>query len=67
MSEDRTITTTLRIPKTKNDYLRQKADEIGVSQNSLILMLLDIGVRAYEQFGYSSPEDGDSSIRRLMR
>ena len=67
MTEEKTITTTLRIPKEKNVYLRQKADEIGVSQNSLILMLLDIGIRAYELLSYSPSEEASSDMRRLIR
>lgn len=43
------IATSLRIPEARNAYLKRKAKEIGVSQNALIMMLLDIGIRCYEE------------------
>lgn len=62
-----TVTTTLRIPEKRNGYLKQKSTEIGISQNALILMLLDIGIKCYERIGYSDSEVGDSDIPDLMR
>ena len=58
MERDKTITLTLRMPESTNAYLREKAREIGVSQNALILMLMNIGIKVYERSG-SSASDGD--------
>ena len=35
----------LRVNESMNDRLEKKASEIGVSKNSLILMLLDMGFK----------------------
>ena len=66
-SEDRLIATSLRIPETRNTYLKRKAKEIGVSQNSLIMMLLDIGIRCYEQLGQGSSGVTGSDILETIR
>ena len=67
-SSSPSVTTTLRIPEERNAYLKQKASEIGVSQNALILMLLDIGIKCYENnLSYSSAEGVGSTMRDLIR
>lgn len=43
MKDDK-IQTGLRIPQKRYDELSLLADEIGVSLNSLILMLVDLGL-----------------------
>lgn len=43
-----TITTSLRVPEAKNDYIKEKAQEIGISQNAFMMVLLDLGIKTYE-------------------
>ena len=43
--EQTTIQIGLRVNESMNDRLEKKASEIGVSKNSLILMLLDMGFK----------------------
>jgi len=38
---------TIRIPYETNDGIRKMAKEIGCSYNSLILVLIDLGIRSY--------------------
>ena len=38
----------LRVPSVINEKLQKKADEIGVSKNDVILMLINIGLTACE-------------------
>lgn len=40
----------LRVPVRVHHALKQKAQEIGVSQNDLILTLIEIGFNAWERF-----------------
>jgi hypothetical protein len=40
--------TGLRMSPELSNKLKVKAQEIGVSKNALLLILLDIGMRAYE-------------------
>lgn len=46
--EQTTIATSLRIPEAKNDYIKIKANEIGISQNAFIMVLIDLGIKLYE-------------------
>lgn len=46
--EQTTITTTLRIPEERNEYIKEKANEIGLSQNAFMMMLIDLGIKLYE-------------------
>lgn len=39
----RTITTTMRMPREKNEQIRNRAREISISQNAFMLILLDLG------------------------
>lgn len=41
-------TTSMRIPTQLNKKLKLKARELGVSQNALYLILIDLGLKAYE-------------------
>lgn len=43
------IQTGLRIPEALHEDLQCKANKIGVSVNQLILMLLSMGLRLYEE------------------
>ncbi len=43
-----TIATSLRIPESRNEYIKEKANEIGISQNAFIMMLIDLGIKLYE-------------------
>ncbi len=65
--EDQMIATSLRIPEARNAYIKRKAKEIGVSQNALIMMLLDIGIRCYEQLGQGSSAATGSDILETIR
>lgn len=46
--EQTTIVTSIRLPEQRNDYIREKANEIGVSQNAFMVMLIDLGIKLYE-------------------
>ncbi|WP_455649079.1 hypothetical protein [Enterocloster citroniae] len=46
--EQTTISTSLRLPEEKNDYIKKKANEIGISQNAFIMVLIDLGIKLYE-------------------
>lgn len=42
------IQTGLRVPVKQYDRIKEQADQIGVSINALILMLIDIGLNQIE-------------------
>lgn len=46
--EQNTITTTLRLPEERNEYIKKKANEIGISQNAFVMLLIDLGIKFYE-------------------
>ena len=46
--EQTTITTSIRLTEERNDYIKKKASEIGVSQNAFMALLIDLGVKMYE-------------------
>lgn len=46
--EQVTIQIGLRVNESMNNRLEKKASEIGVSKNSLILMLIDMGFKFYD-------------------
>ncbi len=46
--EQTTITSSIRIPEQRNNYIREKAYEIGISQNAFMVMLIDLGIKLYE-------------------
>ena len=43
-----TITTSIRLPEQRNNYIKEKAIEIGVSQNAFMVMLIDLGIKLHE-------------------
>lgn len=47
----------LRLPTQINMKLDSKANEVGISKNALILVLIDIGYKALEAKIISNPED----------
>lgn len=55
--EQITISTSLRLPEERNEYIRKKADEIGLSQNGFMLMLIDLGIKLYESKIQVNPSD----------
>jgi len=50
----KTVTTTVRLPAERNETIRKMAAEIGVSQNAMILMLVELGLRVIENAGQAS-------------
>jgi hypothetical protein len=42
----------LRISSEWNEKISAKAKEIGISKNALILVLIDLGWKAYENFNH---------------
>ena len=42
------VNTSLRLPEEKNEYIKNKAKEIGISQNAFIQILIDLGIKFYE-------------------
>jgi len=45
---DNSVTTQLRLGEGLYEYVRGKADELGISMNAVICIMLDLGRRAYE-------------------
>ncbi len=41
------ITKTIRLSEETNKMICEKANELGISQNSLMIMLIDIGAKFY--------------------
>ena len=39
---------TIRLPAVKNNEIKKMAEEIGCSYNSLVTILLDLGMQAYK-------------------
>lgn len=54
--EQTTISTSLRLPEEKSDYIKKKAHEIGISQNAFIMVLIDLGIKLYECVPVVNPE-----------
>ena len=54
--EQVTISTSLRLPEEKNDYIKKKASERGISQNAFIMVLIDLGIKLYECDPIVSPK-----------
>ena len=46
--ESTIVTTSLRLPEKQNRYIQEKAQEIGISQNALLLVLIDLGIKVYD-------------------
>lgn len=42
------VNTSLRITESRSDYIKEKASEIGISQNAFTNVLIDLGIRLYE-------------------
>ena len=47
----------LRLPEELNNKITQKANEIGISRNSLIQVFIDIGLRTYNEFTVNLPKE----------
>lgn len=47
----------LRVPSNVNERLQQKANAMGVSVNALILMLIDIGLTAWDNSFILRPQE----------
>jgi predicted DNA-binding protein len=47
----------LRAPDEVSDKLDAKAKEIGISKNALILVLIDLGFKAYENVNLQVQEE----------
>ena len=43
-----TVTTTMRLPEEKYAYIKEKANEIGISQNAFMSVLIDLGIKLYD-------------------
>lgn len=43
------INFTLRLSKEKNKSIKELSEKIGVSQNSLILLFLELGIESYKE------------------
>ena len=50
------IQTGLRIPEERYEKIQEYADSVGVSLNSAILLLVDIGLRAIESVNLQANE-----------
>lgn len=63
------VTLSLRMPEALAAQVKQRAEKLGISQNSMILVLLELGGRVYESAGYfsSGGEIASESISRSMR
>jgi len=48
---------TIRLPDEKNDAIKRKAEAIGCSYNSLINILLDLGMKTYDAQIMISPKE----------
>lgn len=46
--EQTTVASSIRLPEQRNNYIREKAHEIGISQNAFMVMLIDLGIKLYE-------------------
>ena len=46
--EQPTVQTSLRLMEQRNDYIKEKAAEIGIPQHAFTLILIDLGVKLYE-------------------
>lgn len=42
------VNTSLRLPEEVNLYIKEKAQEIGISQNAFISILIDLGIKIYK-------------------
>lgn len=42
------VNTSLRLPEEVNLYIKEKAQEIGISQNAFISILIDFGIKIYK-------------------
>lgn len=55
------IQTGLRMPEERYEKIQEYADAVGVSLNSAILLLVDIGLRAVESVSLPQTEGGQFS------
>lgn len=42
------VNTSLRLSEKTNKYIKEKAQEIGASQNAFTAVLIDLGIKVYE-------------------
>ena len=42
------VVTSLRLTEERNNYVKEKANEMGISQNAFIMVLIDLGIKVYE-------------------
>lgn len=42
------VTTSIRLSEEMNNYIKAKAMEINISQNALMVVLIDLGIKLYE-------------------
>jgi predicted HicB family RNase H-like nuclease len=47
----------LRVPEELSDRLEAKAKEIGVSKNALVLILIDLGFKIYENVNFQAQSE----------
>ena len=50
-------TFTLRIPSEKNKSIKELSDSIGISQNSLILLFIDFGLKGFKEITHQQRQE----------
>lgn len=55
--EDKRDKLTLRISKQLNAITKEKAGYLGISQNNLLLVLIDLGLKCYEANPHLAEEE----------
>lgn len=45
-----TVATQIRLPAYLHEYIRQEAGRMGISQNAVLVMLLDKGRKVWESY-----------------
>lgn len=48
METKEVIATQVRLPSTLHEYIKNEATRLGIAQNALLVVLLDLGRRAWE-------------------
>lgn len=56
------VAISLRINEEQWMKVKEKSNEIGVSQNALLNILIDLGLRCYGQIGVLSPNQNAQSL-----
>jgi hypothetical protein len=60
------IQTGLRIPSELDNKITAKAKELGISKNAFLLVLIDLGFKAYDSLSPSQPEQSHEQLRTLQ-